>query len=278
MIVFCTALSLHAGPIGEWVKQHKSQKEKSKQLLDVEYGKHFKQKLDVFLPDSPKNAPIIIMVHGGAWKMGDKARFKSVDNKVSRWCPKGYIVISLNYRLLPKADPMMQASDVANAMIYVQAHAKEWGGDEQKILLMGHSSGGHLVSLISSNPNRYAGLKPWLGTVSLDSAAMDVVALMNEKRNRFYDDAFGEDTSYWVSVSPYHQLTNTAKPMLLVCGTQRANEPCKAAESFSQKAKELGVRTEIVPLKLDHGAINEELGKENDYTKRVEVFMKSLGI
>jgi len=247
-------------------------------ISDISYGKDKLQKLDVYYKNSVQNAPIIIMVHGGAWSMGDKYRFKTVANKVSRWVPKGFIVVSVNYRLLPKADPQIQADDVVSAMVYVQKHAKIWGGNAKKVILMGHSSGGHLVSLIATTANRYKRLKPWLGTISLDSAALNIVNLMQKRHNSFYDDAFGKNEKYWEKVSPSHHLHAKIKPMLLVCSIERANNPCQAAENFSKKAKALGVRTEITPQHLNHFKINKELGKENAYTLQVEAFIRSLGV
>ena len=81
------------------------------------YGNSKKQTPDVYLPDAPKNAPIIIMVHGGAWSIGDKGSSKVVTNKVNRWVSKGAIFVSVNYRLLPEADPLKQAKDVASAIV-----------------------------------------------------------------------------------------------------------------------------------------------------------------
>lgn len=247
-------------------------------ISDISYGKDKLQKLDVYYKNGIQNAPIIIMVHGGAWRMGDKNRFKTADNKVSRWVPKGVIVVSVNYRLLPKVDPQIQANDVASAMVYVQKHAKAWGGNAKNIILMGHSSGGHLVSLIATTSNRYKGLKPWLGTISLDSAALNIVNLMQKKHNGFYDDAFGKDKKYWEKVSPTHHLHARMKPMLLVCSRKRSNNPCAVAEKFSKKAKALGVHTQVIRQNLNHFKINKELGKENAYTLEVEAFIRSLGV
>jgi acetyl esterase/lipase len=54
------------------------------------------------------------------------------------------VVVSTNYRMLPLADPLEQARDVGRALAAVQARAAGWGADGRQIVLMGHSSGGHL--------------------------------------------------------------------------------------------------------------------------------------
>jgi len=57
-------------------------------LSDMAYGKHKKQVLDIYYPATkPKNAPVIFMVHGGAWRVGNKASKSVVKNKVAHWVP-----------------------------------------------------------------------------------------------------------------------------------------------------------------------------------------------
>lgn len=276
-------LELNAGAIRDMIQKRSearaaSGSQNASGAKEFAYGSDKKQKLDVYLPATPKNAPIFVMVHGGAWKIGDKRMERVVDNKVARWNPKGIIFVSVNYRLLPDADPLKQADDVASALAYVQEHAAEWGGDATKIVLMGHSAGAHLVDLLSSDPTRYPNLKLWLGTVSLDSAAMDIPKVMNGKHYGFYDEAFGTDSAYWESASPQQRLSTSALPMYLVCSTERPDKPCIQAEAFVKAAKSIGVRSEVAPQAKSHKEINEELGLDNDYTHKVEEFIRSLGI
>ncbi|WP_230368715.1 alpha/beta hydrolase [Paludibacterium denitrificans] len=118
------------------------------------YGSHPAQKLELYLPEHTKTAaPIIIMVHGGAWCVGDMDAANVVNNKLAHWLPKGFIFVSANYRMLPdQADVLTRASDVARAIAYVQKHAADWHGDPSQIIVMGHSAGAHLVSLLSADP------------------------------------------------------------------------------------------------------------------------------
>src|SRR5207247_470736 len=111
------------------------------------------------------------MVHGGAWVLGDKASPGVMENKVARWAARGYILLSVDYRMIPEADPLEQAEDVARALAAAQAKAASWGGDPSKFVLMGHSAGAHLVGLLAADPARAfkRGAKPWLGAVLLDS-------------------------------------------------------------------------------------------------------------
>lgn len=277
VVLLIVALSVEAGILRDII-QKRSALHSSNQLSDISYGEDKKQRLDVYLPTNPQNAPIIVMVHGGAWKIGDKKSDNVVQNKMNRWVGKGAIFVSLNYRLFPKATATQQAEDVAMGLAYVQTHAHEWGGDPKKIVLMGHSAGAHLVSLVSANPQKYSFLKPWLGTVSLDTATMDLVQTMEQKHYGFYDDVFGSDKNVWVEDSPLYQLGRSAPPMLLVCSTLREDKPCENSKPFVTKGGSLGIRVEMSEQPLSHAQINDELGKPDGYTERVEQFIRSLGI
>lgn len=246
-------------------------------LKDVPYANEGKQRMDVYLPRQPAGAPVIFMVHGGAWRLGDKDARAVVENKVARWVPQGFIFISTDYRLLPDTAPLEQAEDIARALATAQAKAASWGGDPTRFILMGHSAGAHLVALVATSPEivRRAGAKPWLGSVLLDSAALDVVTIMQARHARFYDRAFGKDPAYWRAVSPVHGLSEKTAPLLAVCSSQRT-ESCPQASRFVEKATALGVRASVLQQDRSHQEINQQLGLANPYTDAVEVFMGSL--
>lgn len=149
-------------------------------IRDTRYGGDPLETFDVYAPSDAREAPVIFMVHGGGWQRGDKTARGVVQNKVVHWVPRGIIVISVDYPLLPQATPLQQARSVAKALAFAQRHAAEWGGDGNKFVLMGHSAGAHLVTLISAEPTLATGqgALPWLGTVALDSAAYDVASII----------------------------------------------------------------------------------------------------
>lgn len=247
---------------------------------DLAYGPDAQQTLDVFIPARAQRAPIVLMVHGGAWMLGDKAGRGVAANKVARWLPRGVIVASVNYRLDRRApNALQQADDVARALAFVQQRAAGWGGDPARVLLMGHSSGAHLVSLLSADPaiGERAGAKPVLGTVALDSAVFDLVEIMERRHYRFYDRVFGRDRQTWIDNSPYHRLQGTPRPMLLVCSSQRSDS-CPQADKFSARAQAAGARVRVLRVPLKHGEINAQLGLAGDYTSQVEDFLRTLGV
>src|SRR3546814_12400720 len=91
------------------------------------------------------------MVHGGGWWQGDKFDTPVVRNKVEAWVPTGAVFISVNYPLVPNADPLRQALSVAKALAYAQRNAAQWSADQDKFIVMGFSAGAHLVSLLAAD-------------------------------------------------------------------------------------------------------------------------------
>lgn len=250
-----------------------------RRLDDLPYGPDARQRMDVFLPAAPQRAPMLLMVHGGAWMVGDKSMSRAVDAKVAHWVgERGYIVVSINYRMVPNVDVQAQARDVARALAAVQARAAEWGGDASRVVLMGHSAGAHLVALLSADPTRAAaeGPGPWRGAVVLDSAAIDTVTLMSRRHLRFYDRVFGADPAYWRSVSPTTALTPRALPTLVVCSTLRRDDSCGQATVFVDRARALGATSALLPQALDHADVNGELGRPGAYTASVDAFIDRL--
>jgi len=248
-------------------------------LRDLPYGDAHAQRMDVYQPDHPHDAPIIVMVHGGAWMFGDKANGAVVQPKAAHWASAGYVFVSVDNRLWPEAGPLDQAKDVASALAYVQRHAREWGGDPTRVVLMGHSAGAHLVALLDASPDlaKAQGARRWLGTVSLDAGAIDVPALMGAPHAKFYDRVFGRDAGYWRSVSPLDQLSRGAPPLLLVCSSRR-EASCPHNQAFAQHAKALGVQASVLEMPLSHGDINATLGAPGDYTASVDAFLRGLGL
>jgi len=223
-------------------------------IRDVAYGSDPRQRFDVYSPPHPVNAPVIFMVHGGGWRIGDKGVRNVVQNKLDHWTAKGCIFISVNNRLLPAATPLEQEADVARALDVARQKAVSWGGDPKTFILMGHSAGAHLVALL----NAKAPVKKWIGTVMLDSAALDVPRIMEAPHFRLYDDAFGFDPRQWRAASPFHQLTARTPPVLAVCSSLRPDS-CSQAARFVEKAKALGTRASVLEEPLTHEQINETL-------------------
>jgi len=141
--------------------------------------------------------PTVIYIHGGAWALGDKG---SVDSKATFFTNLGYVFVSVNYRLSPAANMIISnynffvgddgtiatastrvkhpthVNDAANAVTWVYNNISSYGGDPNKLILIGHSAGAHLVSLLSTNQSYLtsAGLPSGkiIGCIANDSEAI----------------------------------------------------------------------------------------------------------
>lgn len=253
---------------------------KTKSLKNIAYGPHPQQAMDVYFPTQPLTdktpAPLIVMVHGGAWTIGDKNNAAVVKHKVDYWSKQGWIFISINYRLVPNATLQQQTQDIAEALIYIQNQAPNWHADSKRLVLMGHSAGAHLVSLLTTRPLWLTSQpQPWRATVALDSAAYHVEKIMQNRHSHFYDQAFSDQPSNWKALSPISQLRQTLPAFLAVCSTTRPDQPCTQAQQFIQQAQKLGTKAQLLPLPLSHIEINKSLGKNNPYTQAVDQFIQS---
>lgn len=293
-LLLALALPAAGGPLRDWLQQRAASHDALgedeaisraalpsgvRRLADLAYGHDVRQRLDVYLPATAgHDRPLLVMVHGGAWRLGSKQAASVVDNKLAHWSPAGVVLVSVDYRLLPQASVEQQADDIASAVAWVQAHAAEWSADRRQLVLMGHSAGAHLAGVLSTDTalrQRHA-LQPWLATVLLDSAALDVAAIMRAPHFPLYDKAFGEGAARWAALSPTQLLTAATPPLLAVCSSRRA-ESCPQAQGLADKGRQAGVMVQVLPQDLSHGQINQQLGLPGDYTGAVGQFLQQAG-
>lgn len=110
---------------------------------------HERQKLDLYLPDAGENLPLLIWVHGGAFRMGSKEG-QEFDPVPLEYVGQGYAVASLNYRLSQHAIFPAQIQDCKAAVRWLRAHAAEYRLDPSRFGAWGPSAGGHLVSMLGT--------------------------------------------------------------------------------------------------------------------------------
>jgi acetyl esterase/lipase len=253
-------------------------------------------RLDLYLPDGASatdSRPVIVYVHGGGWSVGDKRN--RIADKVDLFTGAGYLFASLNYRLSPATpsatpDPGRvkfpdHPHDVGEAIGWLDRNLASYGGDPERIALIGHSAGAHLVSLIATDPSYVEtyGVEPWqlVGAVSLDTAAFDVAARIAELGpvgRLLYLSAFGTEaenaaTGSWAKASPITWADDRDPTQLLV--TQAAN-PLRVQENRLM-ATALGQDPEGVFLApYDHAGINAAVGGLDDPAGETEAIMTFL--
>jgi acetyl esterase len=118
--------------------------------MNIQYGEadNVPLLMDAYILDGKGPFPTIVYVHGGGFVTGDK---KGLPKPMfDRLCQAGFNWVSVNYRLAPKYPFPAETDDVEAAVAYVKAHSQELKVDPQRMVLMGGSAGGHLVSLVGA--------------------------------------------------------------------------------------------------------------------------------
>lgn len=114
---------------------------------DVAYGDDPLQRLDVIAPSAARDVPILFFIHGGYWRMLDKSAQTFI---APHWVERGAVVVLPNYRLAPAVSLEDISLDVAQALAWTWRHARRLGGDPARIVVAGHSAGGHLTGMAMS--------------------------------------------------------------------------------------------------------------------------------
>jgi acetyl esterase/lipase len=115
---------------------------------NVAYGPAERHRLDIWrMPETAPGAPVILYVHGGAWVIGDKR--EQGRPMLHELVARGWVAVTMNYRLAPKFPWPAQIEDVTRALGWVKAHIAEHGGDPSRVAIAGGSAGGHLAALLA---------------------------------------------------------------------------------------------------------------------------------
>lgn len=126
-------------------------------ITDIAYGDLERQKLDIYIPKSPKDSeqqalPVVVFFHGGRWTFGDKSQYKFVGMSLAKL---GYIVVMPNTRLYPDVKFPKFVEDGAKALAWSLDNIAKYGASSD-IFVSGHSSGAHIGSLALANEDYLA--------------------------------------------------------------------------------------------------------------------------
>jgi acetyl esterase/lipase len=242
--------------------------------------------LDLYGPKEGEKLPVILFIHGGGWRGGDK---KSAASKGFFFAQKGFVLVSVNYRLSPKVAHPVHVQDVIRSVAWVRENVAEYGGDPETIFVMGHSAGAHLAALAAIDDKRLKeaglpGLPLFRGAVLLDGAGYDIPATLkdaedNPSRSTLFKTAFGEEEEGWKDASPTLRAGEESgfAPFLILHVAGR-----EASEVQSKGLKEAlegsGGKARVLPAEgKTHGSINKEIGKEGDVvTARILRFLENM--
>lgn len=140
---------------GEWLRPFHFDRPGVKVHKNLSYGDAGKRNLlDVYEPQEPRQGgfPVLFQVHGGAWMIGDKEQ--QARPLMYHMAQRGWICVSINYRLSPDSTFPDHIIDVKKALVWIKEHIAEYGGNPEYIAITGGSAGGHLSSLAALTPNR----------------------------------------------------------------------------------------------------------------------------
>jgi acetyl esterase/lipase len=175
----------------------------AKTTKNISYGP---DSLDIYAP-AAANAPVIVYVHGGAWRAGSKGEARG---PAAYFNDLGYLVVSVGYSLSAPAD--QQADEVGAAVRWVEANIAQYGGDANRIAMMGHSAGTHLAALAALS-GRAPGVR---ALVANDTGAYDLAYLAEIHNGRLpilYSAL--NNRAKWQAWSPISYAAGGGMPVLV---------------------------------------------------------------
>jgi acetyl esterase/lipase len=236
-------------------------------VRDLNYGSHGRhsQMLDVYVPDIPTPPrPAMVWIHGGGWNSGDKSAPPGMGLLL-----RGYVVISINYRLSSEAVFPAQIFDCKAAVRFIRSHAREFDIDPSRIGVWGDSAGGQLAALMGATNGRadYEGAEgnpgfssavqavcDWFGPSDFLQAADQRDASAPAARMLFGGLASAHAANAMFA-SPAYQIGHAPLvPFLIMHGALDPLVPVHQSQLLFQKLQQSGasVRLVIIP-KSGHG-------------------------
>jgi acetyl esterase/lipase len=206
---------------------------------DVPYGPHPAQRLDLYLPRDD-GFPVVVFVHGGAWISEDKCQYGVVGRYLAQ---HGVGAAVIEYRKPPAGDVDAELRDVAAAFAWTRRHAVGFGGVADRMFLMGHSAGSHLVATAALQSSYFE--REGLGV----DAIRGVIALSGTYRIglnvRLLGVAYAFRFDDWRSVSPADLVRPDAPPFLLLCAAREVCYLRRPTVEFHRRLRECGASSEL---------------------------------
>ena len=234
-------------------------------LKNILYSPAAQLRLDAFLPRAAGPVPAVIVVHGGGWEAGDKVTYVTpLFEPLSR---AGLAWFSIDYRLSPAFTHEDQLEDVRQAIRFVRAEHTRFNIDPARIVLLGESASGQMVTQVAAEDASLAGVVSFYGVYDFNAMVTDAsprsLLVRLFRRTLLDDDSRAELRRY----SPLHRAHEGMPPVLMVNGT--GERLWAQAQAFARRLTELGVRHETVAIGgAPHGMENWEGHPEWMFYKR----------
>jgi acetyl esterase/lipase len=226
-----------------------------------------------------RGVPILVAGLGGTWKGGDKRTFLTQKSPLAS---AGFLLASINYRLSPRWLHPAHVEDTAGAIAWLHRHGARFGGDPERIVLMGHSAGVHLAALIATD-ERWLGahglpLTILDGVVSLDGASFDLAVRggATAETEAVLEGVFGPDRDVWADASPArHVAAGKGIPPFLLFYTEGREVGVEESARFEAILRGASIPVErLLAAGKSHRNIHRDLGKPGDpVTEKVLEFI-----
>lgn len=226
--------------------------------------------LDVSPVAGDCDAPVAVWVHGGGWRVGDKADGQAV--RATFYNAQGWVLVSVNYRLsVSGAEPRVvypdHNNDVAAALAWVDDHIADYGGDPSRVMLVGYSAGAGIAAAVMADP-------AYLDAHGLDPATLDCVVMLDTEgydvaamaaTSEVYRNAFGDDPAVWAAASPSTHVDEGPLPARALVVTRGTARRTAKAAAFADQLAAAGVDARVVDVNpLSHAEVNRLIGSGDD--------------
>ena len=182
----------------------------------IAYGSHPRHILDVYRSGQAANAPVVLFVHGGAFVRGDKDVTDEVYANVCYYFARhGYLAVNVEYRLAPESKYPGGAEDLAGAIAWAKRSARDFGGDPERLFLVGHSAGATHVAAYAWDPNMPARVDPAVKGLVLISGRLRADARPDNPNAAAVRAYFGDDESLYEARSPVTYAAASQLPVFL---------------------------------------------------------------
>ena len=232
----------------------------AKARLDVPYGTHAREKIDVYQPDkaqtNPSGGPLIAFIHGGYWKQRSKDEFGWM---APAFTARGIAFASIGYPLCPEVGIGDIVGAVRRALVHLSREAGGLGFDAARIHVAGHSAGGHLAAMLATTDFAAFGAAPDLvKSATCESGLYDLEPLRLVKVNHDLRIAPRD-------VEPLSPVGLAPRPHVkinLTVGDQEAEEFVRNTKELGRAWKQRGADvTEVAAPGLHHFNVLDDLGR-----------------
>jgi acetyl esterase/lipase len=235
-----------------------------------------KDRLDVYAPAHAKGAPVVVSIHGGALREGDKSGQAFVGQ---RFAAAGFVTVVINYRLSPSVMHPAHVEDAAHAVAWARSHAAEYGGDPKKLFVIGHSAGAYLAALLTLDPKYLAAYQ--MSAADLKGVVPVSAFFYVDRKGVAPDrpkDVWGTDAAVWKAASPASYLRKEVPPMLLLYADGDDEWRRQQQADFLADMKKAGakaIETKMIAGRT-HGSIWSQMKNANDETaSAIIAFLKA---